>query len=994
MLHCTKAGRAGRLAKMDDVSDVTGRGEALAHDLSKLFEDYRTIADQHPTSNPLLRLALEVSNRMETGQLDYGSLEALVQHLTVKGFETRAAKLSRYSGETDPQANSAIIRRIATARTMSPDGGRVPFETFKNWAEQDAFGIVITAHPTFEISSDLMECLSALAIGRKDGKPLDDAGRAAILAEIAAKPHGPEQVLDMRREQELALFGINHIHLALRRVYAIVLEVAAEIYPDRWTELTPLLLTVASWVGFDTDGRSDIGWSNAFERRLESSERQLRDAVEMVKDFIGRAENESLSKILWKIAERVGRSYENAKREFKAVRSFDPSSDTALEEFAEVVRGMHRAKLSEEQRLDTAQPVIALLDDAVAAASDDPGLTRDLIVLRAELANFGLGTSHIHARINATQLHNAIRKAVDLESAPDDPRHRLSYIAKITDLIRNIKPVTINFGSLTAEGTSAKHLFMTIAQVMKYIDNGTKFRLLIAECETPFTVLTALYYASLFGIADKVEICPLFETEKALERGSRVIEQLLDNPAYSAYLQTIGKLCVQTGYSDAGRYIGQTPASGSIERLKERVIRLVAKRELTDVQVVFFDTHGDSIGRGGHPDSFQSRLDYVASPYLMSFIAKRGIAFKQETSFQGGDGYLFFQSEDAAFAALTRILEWAATDKSVADSDLYYSVKDRDTVTEFMTTVKEFQTGLIDDADYGLLVGTYGANLLDKSGSRPTRRQSDSLDASQRPQISQFRAIPHNAVLQQLGLFANSISGVGEAIEQNPAWFKQTHEASARLRQMISLVAYGTAFSNVEALDGYIATIDPGLWLARAALAKDPGRADSYRELSEKLEEWGIHDGQRKIYRRLYADFTRLRAGLAPIDPPGTRIGEDAEQALILLHAIRIALIQEIYIMATRIPEFSSRHGFGNGGVFRQILQLGIDSAVANLRKIFPAQAKETSDIDFGEVATYVNDDSQGYQRENDEIFTPMLELYRLIPRISIAIIHYIGAIG
>ena len=49
------------------------------------------------------------------------------------------------------------------------------------------------------------------------------------------------------------------------------------------------------------------------------------------------------------------------------MRSFDPSSDTALEEFAEVVRGMHQAKLAEEQRLDTAQPVIDLLDDAVAA---------------------------------------------------------------------------------------------------------------------------------------------------------------------------------------------------------------------------------------------------------------------------------------------------------------------------------------------------------------------------------------------------------------------------------------------------------------------------------------------------------------------------------------------------------------------------------------------------------------------------------------------------
>jgi phosphoenolpyruvate carboxylase len=963
--------------------------EQLAHDLDRLFADYRAIADQHPTSNPLLRLALEVSSRLETGSLDYDSVGGLVQHLTMGGFTKRAEKLSRYSGETDPERNDAIIRAIAVGQTQSADGGTLPFETFRAWAERDLFGIVITAHPTFEISSALMQALSALAIGRKDGHPLSDEERTAILAEVAAKPHGPDAVLDLKHEQKLALFGIGNIHLALRRVYRIMLDVAAETYPDRWTELTPLLVTVASWVGFDTDGRSDIGWSNAFERRLESSGAQLREVAAWIADLTARAQGEDLKLTLDLAASRVARSLGNAESENEALVGFDAGSPAAAAAFKRAARRMDEVKGS---RMDSAEPLIALLDRAMRLASDDVALTRDLIVLRAELANFGLGTSHVHARINATQLHNSIRKAVDLETTPDDPRHRQSYIARITDLITNVEPVTINFGSLIAERTSSKRLFMTMAQVLKYVDNGTSIRLLIAECESPFTVLAALYYARLFGIDDRVEICPLFETERALERGSRVIEQLLDNAAYAAYLQTVGKLCVQTGYSDAGRYIGQPPASASIERLKERIVRLVDRRELTGVQLVFFDTHGDSIGRGGHPDGFIQRLDYVAAPRLIADIAKRGIKFKQETSFQGGDGYLFFQSEDAAFAALTRILEWSVADRSAAAQDVFYD--NRDNVTEFMTTVKEFQSGLMGDPNYGLLVGTYGTNLLYTTGSRAIRREGESSEAAPRPQISAFRAIPHNAVLQQLGLFASSIGGAGEAVEQNLAWLNQAYAVSPRLRQMISLVAYGVAFSNAEALDGYVANLDPGLWLARAALSKDVGRADSFRRIAEMLEEWDIHDGQRKVYRRLYSDFVRLRDGLEPFDPPDTRIKDDAKRALILLHAIRIALIQEIYTLATRIPEFSSRHEIANRRIFQRVLQLDIPAAVAQLRRIFPATPEAAIEADFGAPASYVSDDSQTYQRENDLIFTPMLKLYDLIPRISIAIIHYIGALG
>ena len=106
-----------------------------------------------------------------------GRIEQLVQFLTVEGFKSRAEKLARYSGETDPGPQ----RRNRPRDCDGPmpvgirSGGR-PFEEFKSWVERELFGIVITAHPTFEISADLMRALSALAIGRDEGRVLDQDG--------------------------------------------------------------------------------------------------------------------------------------------------------------------------------------------------------------------------------------------------------------------------------------------------------------------------------------------------------------------------------------------------------------------------------------------------------------------------------------------------------------------------------------------------------------------------------------------------------------------------------------------------------------------------------------------------------------------------------------------------------------------------------------------------------------------------------------------------
>ena len=52
-----------------------------------------------------------------------------------------------------------------------------------------------------------------------------------------------------------------------------------------------------------------------------------------------------------------------------------------------------------------------------------------------------------------------------------------------------------------------------------------------------------------------------------------MLEEALRSPHYRAYLQATGRLALQFGYSDSGRYVGQLAASYLIERLRLKIGR-------------------------------------------------------------------------------------------------------------------------------------------------------------------------------------------------------------------------------------------------------------------------------------------------------------------------------------------------------------------------------------------------------------------------------------
>lgn len=963
----------------------------LLDELTKQLTEFDNKASSNHLQSTTRNLALHISSLVQDGHTDLAGISELTQLLTVKAFLYRAQKLHDYIGESSGDKNEDLLIALFESKTRDHDGNRVAFETFKKTVERDAFGIVITAHPTFSISKELTHILAELVvrgnenvIGTKQGTEfLSKKSSNELISDVAKTPHGTSNQITLEDEMDFALMAIKNIRQALRRVYRILFSVSQKAYPNDWQRLTPKLLTVATWVGYDLDGRADIGWSTTFKQRMIVEKIALEDYLDALKKI----EEPKVEK-LEDIKERIQVSIAFLNNDLKRL-DVDPND---VNQIASLSRAMVE---SLETRLIDLGSIISRLSEEIEKNGEAAML---LAILRAEMANFGLAFAHTHVRLNATQIANAIRHETSLTSSPEDPANRRRYLRNISNLLENVKPVSINFGSIMRERTSAKRLLMIVTQFLKFVDTSEPIRFLIAECNSAFTVLSALYFAKLFGIEKKIDIAPLFETSHALEQGHEIIAELLDNPQYVETILSRGSLCIQTGYSDAGRYIGQIPASLALERTRIKLSQLLYKRDLIDIKLVIFDTHGESIGRGSHPLSFADRLDYTYPPANRAAFQKAGISIKQEVSFQGGDGFVYFANPDLAFSTLCRLLDHAIVDTKFGKDELvtrdaFY--EDRAYSLDFFLSVKGFNERLLDNPDYAITLDLFGLNLLYPTGSRNMRRQHIDGGQVDLEHPSQVRAIPHNAILQQLGYMSNTISGLGNAVAKDQDSFIEMFHNSDRFRRLISMVAYARHLSDLDRLHGYISLFDPTIWIRRSTVEENPERVEQMQRLTHILRHSSKHEKMNRIYRTFLNDTVQLDQALEKLKLKTLlpEYAEDCYPDIVILHGIRIALIHEIFLLIARMPRFTSLARSAED-VVGELLHLNINHGVEILRQAFPiTEAVPDPDV-FGESETYRTDSDQGYDREHRELFEPIEKLYDMVRCVGTAITHINNGVG
>ncbi|MFN0265155.1 phosphoenolpyruvate carboxylase [Tepidamorphus sp. 3E244] len=941
----------------------------------ELLESHIEQPAHDPQANAVKQLAYDISRDLEAGSIDTDDLDGLAKALADEALISRARRLRSYVEANSKDEAVARFERVVRAAAMGDGGKPIPFEGFRAQWERPQYGFVLTAHPTFSMSDALRGILADLAAHEKDSEEY-----AAALERLKDEKHQPEPEQTLKREHAAAQATLKRIAASLDILHRKLVEIARDVYPLQWAAFRPQLSTLASWVGYDLDGRSDIDWSDSLSFRLNEKAAQLQMYAEALDVILDKGEaSKPVTTRIKKLRDRLARAGESARAEAEAF-SADLSDPAALSAAA------NRLTDKDSNRLVETKAVREELHELIIA-EESPAVRTELIVVHAAVASRGLGTGHVHVRINAVQVHNALRAHLGWTGQGAlDGRWPLS---NLTTEIARTKPADINFASLGAEQTTALQQMMLVSRLLTLVDRETVVRYLIAECEQPLTALAVLYFARLFGIDDRIDISPLFETPDALERGNRLIEQLIENDVFRAHLEERGRIAIQTGFSDAGRFIGQIPAALAIERLQIQLARLMEKKELKGVEALIFDTHGESLGRGSHPGSLTNRQYHIMTPWARSRFKKLGIPLCHESSFQGTDGFLLFETDDLALRTVSGILV-AERDWKAPHDDPFYS--DIAFTWDFYRELRRYQIALYNDPDYGAAVFAFAGNLLFATGSRKSRRASES--GGGRTDLSRLRAIPHNATLQQLGFVPNVVTGFGSAAVHEFDRFADLCRKSPRATALVEMIAFARRQSSLTAFAAQATILDAGFWIARA----DAGGAGPQRRacltLAERLSDKGIAFAFNRFHTKLRTDLLHLEALLEELGSGVNPLADDSRRALYLLHAVRIALMMHVLLRAADLPPFAARNDFSREVVLDLLLQMRVPEATALIAETFPRRADAGPALDLNEKSTFDAERESGYPHIHENIIAPLTKVYEQMRRIGIGLSHRFGAYG
>lgn len=943
-------------------------------DLRDELRALRTEIPNQPFLNPIINVAFKLSRQLESGQVSFSDLKALAQRLMDRACVRRAKALRERIGLVDDATTIKEFGDFVAARIEKDVDPDTAFEKFAHRWRRARSGIVFTAHPTFGMSDELTD--KVVEIISKGGD--------ADVDQVIGLPHRPDENVSLEYEHRRVQRAIGHV----RQSYVDLLDrfflVAAEKFGERAYTLKPRLATVATWVGYDLDGRTDITWRNSFLVRLKEKRMALEDIRSRFFEIKGNlTETPDLQRLVRQLTGKLDLAVAAVEAQIEGLEKVELKQ----------ISGADAANLlsqSDGYNLTTTEPLVTLFDELIKVVEREQD-KRNLASLSGLVGATGLGNSHIHVRINSVQLNNALRAYVHEPWTQDLTEQQA--LVRIVEMIRNAKPHTVNFKTLDLENSTAIRQFAMIAQMRKHIDAETPVRFLIAECESPATILIAIFFAKLFGVEDIVDISPLFETPAGLESGARLIERLLEEESYREYVRRRGRLCIQTGFSDAGRFIGQVAATLSIERLHHALAEMISHRhlELEGIELLIFSTHGESMGRGAHPGNLKRRLRYVLSDEARWRFVRNGLSLKHETSFQGGDGYLWFSDK----AMSTRVLATVIHDGADArqGEDPFYL--DQNLSLDFLLRLREYQQNLFAHPGYRALLGALGANILFKTGSRAVKRQSDSMTAADRGDPARMRAIPNNAILQQFGYIANVVAGLGAAVGSERDRFVELAKRSNRLRPLIELIARGKQLSSLNAMGANAMVFDAGFWASRASWGQEPELEPAFRKLATKLLEDPRASAIAGLAHHLRLDAVELHSLLEDIGLEGGKIPDDDRLELDVLHAVRLALIMRIFILAAQLPKFSAKNDVNPDQILNWALSLDVQQLTPFMRSAFPRTSEADQDDDrYLEKASYRPQSMEDYGRLEDEIFQPLEDAYEMVREIGTGISHHFGAFG
>ncbi len=113
-----------------------------------------------------------------------------------------------------------------------------------------------------------------------------------------------------------------------------------------------------------------------------------------------------------------------------------------------------------------------------------------------------------------------------------------------------------------------------------------------------------------------------------------------------------------------------------------------------------------------------------------------------------------------------------------------------------------------------------------------------------------------------------------------------------------------------------------------------------------------------------------------------------------VLQALRLALLQAMFIRAVSVPVFSRANDVSRDDVLEMVFTLRVDEALHQLRRAYPVSFPQISRFDLSEPTDWPDGSDEGYEAIHRDFIDPIERAHALSLRISTAIANVFGAHG
>jgi phosphoenolpyruvate carboxylase len=467
--------------------------------------------------------------------------------------------------------------------------------------------LVLTAHPSEAKRTEVLRKLQTIGtlMTSRERQHLLPREQAVLQARLKTVIEELWQTPSTRATHKTVA---DEVDFGLYFLTSVIMDVTLEVYEDLeaslrthypeadWSALPPVL-RYGSWIGGDRDGNPNV----TAEVTLQTLATLHQAALQVYLHEVA-----SLRDHLTQSTAEVGVSPE-------LLAAVQASGDGALE-------GRYPGEPYRQQMELIWQ---CLHGDAYRDSRD---LLRDLTLVSESLRHYG----GIHAASGALRclirkvqvfgLHLApldIREDARLHTATLDELFRhygivphyaaLSEAEKQALLCREIaNPRPFFPGDTTPFSETTQRIIATwrmIAEAHRRYGPAVIDTVIASMSQQPSDTLAMLLMATEVGVANALDLVPLFETLDDLHRGAEMMAGLFANPTYRQYLtaRSTGSGLhqqIMLGYSDSGKDGGYLASHWQLYRAQQA---LTVMCEAHGVSLQLFHGRGGSIGRGGGP---------------------------------------------------------------------------------------------------------------------------------------------------------------------------------------------------------------------------------------------------------------------------------------------------------------------------------------------------------------------------------------------------------